>query len=78
MLNRSPRRPEDLVKKLGIMPIATIPYIRSSREVVWQRSLKVATILVILIGVPAIVWGIHTYYQPLDLLAERVKDKVGL
>lgn len=78
LMNRSPRRPEDLVKKLGIMPIATIPYIRSSRELVWQRSLKAALILVILIGVPAIVWGIHTYYQPLDLLAERVKGKIGL
>lgn len=78
LLNRSPRRGEDLVKKLGIMPIATIPYIRSSREMVWQRSLKAALILFILIVVPAIVWGIHTYYQPLDLLAERVKEKIGL
>lgn len=78
LLNRSPRRPEDLVKKLGIMPLATIPYIRSSREVVWQRSLKAALILLILIGVPAIVWGIHTYYQPLDLLAERVMNRIGL
>lgn len=78
LLNRSPRRPEDLVKKLGIMPLATIPYIRSSREIVWQRSLKAALILLILIGVPAIVWGIHTYYQPLDLLAARVMSRIGL
>ena len=78
LLNRSPRRPEDLVKKLGIMPLATIPYIRSSREIVWQRSLKAALILLILIGVPAIVWGIHTYYQPLDLLAARVMSQIGL
>lgn len=78
LLNRSPRRPEDLIKKLGIMPLATIPYIRSSREMVWQRSLKAALILLILIGVPAIVWGIHTYYQPLDLLAERVMNRIGL
>lgn len=78
LLNRSPRRPEDLVRKLGIMPLATIPYIRSSHEVIWQRSLKVVLILLILIGVPAIVWGIHTYYQPLDLLAERVMSRIGL
>lgn len=78
LIKRSPRRPEDLVKKLGIMPIATIPYMRSGREIMVQRSLKVALVLVILIGVPALVWGVHTYYQPLDLLAERVKGKIGL
>lgn len=78
LLNRSPRRPEDLVKKLGIVPLATIPYIRSNREMVWQRSLKAALILLILIGIPALVWSIHTYYQPLDLLAQRVMTKIGL
>lgn len=78
LLNRSPRRPEDIVKKLGIMPIATIPYIRSSREAVVHRSLKAALILLILICVPAIVWSIHTYYQPLDVLAEQVKEQIGL
>lgn len=78
LLNRAPRRPEDIVRKLGIMPIATIPYIRSSRETVVHRSLKAALILLILIFVPAIVWSIHTYYQPLDILAEQVKEKIGL
>ncbi|OWJ84028.1 lipopolysaccharide biosynthesis [Haematobacter missouriensis] len=78
LLNRSPRRPEDIVKRLGIMPIATIPYIHSSREAVVHRSLKVAMVLIILILVPALVWSIHTYYQPLDVLAEQVKEKVGL
>lgn len=78
LINRSPRRPEDLIKKLGIMPLATIPYMRSNREIVWQRGLKAALILLILIGIPVLVWGVHTYYQPLDLLAQRVMNRIGL
>ena len=78
LLNRSPRRPEDLVKKLGIMPLGTIPYLRSGRELVWQRSLKAALIILILIGIPAVIWGVHNYYQPLDLLSQQVMNKMGL
>jgi len=77
-LNRSIRRPEDLIKKLGISPIATIPHIRSRRELVMQRSFKLIRILAILIGVPALIYAIHTYYQPLDLIADRIMNKLGV
>lgn len=78
LLNRAPRRPEDLINKLEVWPIATIPYVRSRREVIAQRMAWLAVILAILIGIPVGVWAIHTYYQPLDLIAERVMDKVGI
>lgn len=77
MLNSAPRRPEDLIKRLEVWPIATLPYIRTRREVVLQRTRKVVLILVILVGVPAGVWALHTYYQPLDLIADRVMNKMG-
>ena len=77
-LNTAPRRAEDIVRKLGITPIATIPYIRSQSEKAWQRGVKLALILLIVVGVPALVWGVHTYYQPLDLLAEKVMNKMGV
>ena len=34
--------------------------------------------LIILLGIPAAVYAIHMYYQPLDLLAEQVMDRVGI
>lgn len=77
MLNRSARRPEDLVKRLGVTPIATIPYIQTRREALRRRALRLAILLAILIGVPALVWAVHTYYQPLDLIAERVMNALG-
>ena len=78
LLNRSARRPEDLVRRLGVTPIATIPYIQTRREAVGRRSLKLALLLAILIGVPAVVWAVHTYYLPLDLIAERVMNTLGV
>jgi hypothetical protein len=77
-LNAAPRRPEDLIRKLDVWPIATLPYIRTRRELVVQRSIKAFIILVILIGVPLLVWAVHTYYQPLDLIADRVMNKLGV
>lgn len=76
LLNRSVRRPEDLINKLEVWPIATIPYMRSRKEVIMYRLAWVAVILAIMVGVPAAVWAVHTYYLPLDLIAERVMDKL--
>ncbi|PIB26732.1 hypothetical protein BFP76_10775 [Amylibacter kogurei] len=78
MLNRSIRRPEDLVAKLGITPLATIPYIRSRQQMIAQRSWKIIVILAILIGVPSLIYAVHTYYLPLDLLMETLLSKLGL
>ncbi len=76
LLNRSARRPEDLINKLEVWPIATIPYVRSRGEKIRYQLIWVLVILAILIGVPAGVWAVHTYYLPLDLIAERVIDKL--
>ncbi len=76
LLNRAARRPEDLINKLDVWPIATIPYVRSRREAMMQRGIWGAIVLLILIGVPAGIWAVHTYYLPLDLITERVIDKL--
>lgn len=75
-MNKAARRPEDLINKLDVWPIATIPYVRSRGEIIMQRVVWVSITLVILVGVPAGVWAIHTYYLPLDLIAEKVIDKL--
>ncbi|MHA6262895.1 GumC family protein [Arenibacterium sp. CAU 1754] len=78
MMNSAPRRPEDLINKMDVWPIATLPYIRTRRELLMQRGRKLILILIILVGVPAAVWALHTYYQPLDLIADRIMDKLGV
>jgi len=78
MLNRAIRRPEDLVRALGVSPIATIPYVQTRGEVFARRGRKLILTLLILVGVPAIVYAIHTFYQPLDLIAEQIMNKIGM
>jgi uncharacterized protein involved in exopolysaccharide biosynthesis len=78
LLNTAPRRPEAIVRKLGITPLTTLPYIQTRQEVRRQRRITIAVVLAIIIGVPIGVWAIHTYYQPLDLLGERIANKLGI
>lgn len=78
VLSRPVRRPADLVHRLGIRPLATIPYIRTGSETFWKRLLKTAVYLGIILGIPAAVYAVHIFYLPLDLLADRVMDKMGM
>ena len=69
LLNRSIRRPVDLIGRLGIQPFATVPYIRTQGETRWKRGLVVATVLaLIVVAIPAGLFALHTYYMPLDLI----------
>jgi hypothetical protein len=77
-MNGSARRPEDLVRRFNIMPIATIPLVQTPRQVLASRARRIAIALLIIIGVPAAVWAVHTYYIPLDLLAEKAMNKIGV
>lgn len=78
LLNTTARRPVDLVNKLGISPITTIPYIRTKGEILRRRTFQLAVVVIILVGIPAGVYAIHVFYQPLDVLAERVMNKLGV
>ncbi|MHC0055463.1 GumC family protein [Actibacterium sp. D379-3] len=77
-LNNTARRPNDLVKKLGVTPIATIPYLRTRGETVRHRTTVILATLAIIVMIPAAIYTVHTYYQPLDLIADRVMNKLGV
>lgn len=70
LLNRSIRRPFELTSKLGIEPLATIPYIRTPGEDRRRRSVILAAFALVLIGIPAVLLALHTYYMPLDALLQ--------
>lgn len=78
LLNRAARRPEDIVKGIGVRPLATLPYMHSRGEIVRRRLYKSVIYLTILIGLPAAVYAVHYYYLPLDLLADRAMNKIGV
>ena len=78
LLNRSVRRPKDIVKAFGITPIVTIPYMRTPSETMRRRSVFIAMMLVAVIGIPALIYAVHVFYQPLDVILNRVATKLGI
>ena len=76
VLNQTVRRPSDIIKKLGVTPLATIPRIETIGQKRLRRGLQIAASLVVLAAVPVILWTIDTYFMPLDLLFEKVKDRL--
>ena len=78
LLNRSIRRPIEITRKMGITPIAALPYVRTRWQVLFRRIVIGAALVFSLVGVPLILWALHTYYLPLDLLINRVMDLTGI
>ncbi|MBB93467.1 MAG: lipopolysaccharide biosynthesis [Rhodobacteraceae bacterium] len=76
LLNTSLRRPEDLVTHLNVTPFGTIPYMRTRWEAAWQRTVKVASVMVVIAGVPAAIYAVHLYYFPIDVMAVKVMGKL--
>lgn len=75
-LNSSVRRPADVVSGLGITPLSTIPRIETAAHRRWRRAAQVAALIVTVLGVPTILWAIDTYYLPLDLIFEKIADRL--
>lgn len=78
ILQQTPRRAEDIVARFDVMPIATVPYIRSRRQIITDRSIRILIALLILIGIPAAIFAVHQYYMPLDLVADKVMNRLGV
>ena len=77
LLNRTIRRPIDLTRGLGVQPLATIPYLESETVVRRRRRLGSSLLLLALSAVPLGLWALHTFYLPLDLLAEDLLETLG-
>lgn len=77
-INRSVRRGADLTKSLGISPIGVIPYRRTVREAVIRRALIAGATIAVGIGVPVALYFVHTRYMPLDILLQKVMNRLGM
>lgn len=78
LLNSSIRRPVEIVNKLGITPLGTLPYVRTRRERLMRRGLIGGALAFALVGIPAGIWALDTYYLPIDLLVDRLLDRSGI
>jgi uncharacterized protein involved in exopolysaccharide biosynthesis len=72
------RRPADITARLGITPFATLPYLRTAGQVRRRRTIIGFAFVLVLLAIPAGLWLVHTQVTPLDLLLDRMMQKVGL
>lgn len=76
LLNQTIRRSEDIMRALDVTPLATLPPIETKADKRWRRAKLVVSILVVTAAVPTALWAIDTYYMPLDLLFEKIKNRL--
>jgi len=72
LLNKTVRRPVELVQGLEIQPFATIPYIRNPGEVLRRKLVLVAGLLLVVAAIPGLLFAIHYYIFPLDFLSSML------
>ncbi len=77
LLNGAIRRPAEITGRLGITPIATLPYIPTRGEII-RRRLAIATAALVAIGTVVALVVVHTYYMPLDLMLQQGLEWTGL
>ena len=78
LLNRTIRRPIDLMRGLGVQPLATIPYIELPGDRKKRRFTNGFIVFLIIAAIIAALWTVHTQYLPLDLLFDRFVEQLGL
>lgn len=78
LLNRAVRRPKDIVGAFNITPLVTIPYMRTPNETMRRRSVFVGMLLAAVVGIPVMIYAVHVFYQPLDIILNRVAAQVGI
>lgn len=78
LLNKSIRRPSELVSALGIQPFGTVPYIATHGEIMRARLRTGLAVLVLGVGIPAALYTIHYQFMPIDLILSKVAERFGL
>lgn len=78
LMNAGIRRPVELSARLGITPFATLPYMRTQRQILRRRLIIGAAMAVVIAGLPIGLWAVDTYYAPLDLLINRLLERIGV
>ena len=77
LLNSAIRRPQDLTAKLGITPFATLPLMRTRRQLRRRRAIILLAFAVVVLAIPVGLWAVDTYYRPLDLLIDQILTRLG-
>ena len=78
LLNHAIRRPSELVSALGVQPLATIPYLETTGAKRRKRAFSLLLLIAIAIGIPVALWFVHYSFMPLDLVVDKIIERLGL
>lgn len=77
LLNQSIRRPVELTNALGIQPFATLPYTTTAGQVLRRRLIIAAILLAVVVGLPLVLYLMHTMVIPIDVLIGKLRNAKG-
>jgi polysaccharide biosynthesis transport protein len=78
LLNRTIRRPVQMIAGLGITPFATVPIFPTRREMRHRRRMIWGSLLGAVALVAGLLYAVHVSYKPLDLLIAEVAARLGI
>lgn len=78
VLNRSIRRPAEMVSRFNITPITSIPYMESRGRRFARRTGLIVATLAVVVSVPLGLWYIDQNYQPLEIIVQKGLARLGL
>ena len=55
-----------------------MPVIRTPGDRLMKGAVMLTVVTVVVVGVPAALFMVHTYYLPLDLIADKALGKLGI
>lgn len=77
LLNRTIRRPAELVRSLGITPFGTVPYIPTIEELRQKSAARRTATIGVLVAVSALLYILHVAVMPLDTIASTIAAAIG-
>ncbi|MBN9669883.1 GumC family protein [Roseibium aggregatum] len=75
-LDKSIRTASDLERRLQLRPIAVIPYMMTEEERRARLVRRLSITVITIAGIAAVLALVHVFVLPLDLIAERVLEKI--
>ncbi len=75
LINKSVRRPSELVSALGIQPFATVPYIATQGEIMRRRLRIIGGLFAVAVGIPALLYVVHYQFIPIDLILSKLAER---
>jgi succinoglycan biosynthesis transport protein ExoP len=78
LLNKSIRRPVELINKMDIRPMITIPYITTTAEKNRKRVTSLVMVTALVAAIPLLLFALHAYVAPAEAVVSKAMSGIGL